>query len=330
MSTVPLFAVEAPGLLTTIQDAGRAGHQREGLPPAGAMDPFAASTTNLLVGNGRGAATLEITLLGPALRALSDVRVALCGADLSARLDGLPLPLWRTAIVRAGVRLSFGRRVSGARAYLAVAGGFDVPAVLGSRATFLRGGMGGLNGRPLRAGDALEGVRGGEQALPWPGRGLRPGDIPAYPLPAVLRVLPGPHPEAFAADALAAFADGIYTLSPRSDRQGYRLDGPVVSRAGGDILSEAMPLGGLQVPPDGRPILLMADRQTTGGYPLLAVVISTDLPRAAQIAPGDTVRFVAVTLEEAQAAAVAQERWLRIVETGANPNSAAQKRPAAR
>jgi len=330
VSAAPLFAVEAPGLLTTIQDAGRTGHQREGLSPAGAMDPFAAFTANLLVGNGRGAATLEITLLGPALRALSDVRVALCGADLSARLDGLPLPLWRTAIVRAGARLSFGRRVSGARAYLAVAGGFQVPAVLGSRATFLRGHMGGLDGRPLRAGDVLEGIRGGEQALPWPGRGLRPGDIPAYPRPAILRVLPGPHPGAFAADAMTALAGGLYTVSPQSDRQGYRLDGPAIPRLGGDILSEAMPMGGLQVPPDGNPILLMADRQTTGGYPLLAVVISADRPRAAQLAPGDTVRFVAVTLEEAQAAAIARERWLRIVETGANPNSAAQKRPAAR
>jgi len=323
VSAVSLFAVEAPGLLTTIQDLGRAGHQREGLSPAGAMDPFAASTANLLAGNGRGAAVLEVTLLGPALRALAGVRVTLCGADLSARLDGLPLPLWRTAIVRAGGRLSFGRRVSGARAYLAVAGGFDVPAVLGSRATFLRGGMGGLNGRPLRVGDVLEGVRGGEQALPWPGRGLRPGDMPAYPLPAVLRVLPGPHPDALAGDALAVMAGGFYTVSPQSDRQGYRLDGPAIPRLGGDILSEAMPPGGLQVPPDGHPILLMADRQTTGGYPLLAVVISADLPRAAQIAPGDTVRFVAVTLEEAQAAAAAQERWLRVVEAGTNPNSAA-------
>ena len=310
MSAAPLFAVEAPGLLTTVQDLGRAGHQQDGLTPSGAMDPFADSVANLLVGNPRGAATLEITLLGPRLRVLADMTAALCGGDLSASLDGLPLPLWRTFAARPGQTLSFGRRVSGARVYLAVPGGFSVPLVLGSRATFPRGQMGGVGGRRLQAGDVLEGF---PQTITPGGRGLRPADVPVYALPATLRVLPGPHGVAFPEESLAAFFAGAYTVSPQSDRQGYCLAGPAVARTGGDILTEAMPVGGLQVPPDGQPILLMADRQPTGGYPLIGVIATADLPRAGQLAPGDGVRFQPVSLAEAQAAAIYQECLLRVL-----------------
>jgi len=312
MTTVPLLRVESPGLLSTVQDEGRWGHQRDGMVVAGAMDPFAASVANLLAGNPRGAAVLEITLLGPVLRAFADVRLALCGADLSPRIDGQPAPVWKTFTLREGQALTFGRRRSGARAYLAVAGGFQVPAVLGSRATFLRARLGGFEGRALQAGDVLEGVR----QTPVPAeRGLRPADIPDYAQPAVLRVLPGPHSSAFTGGGSDTFFSCSYTVSPQSDRQGYRLSGPAVARTGAaDILSEAMPWGGIQVPPDGSPILLMADRQTTGGYPLVGVVVSADLSRAGQLAPGDCVRFEAVTLAEAHEAALRQENWLRAVE----------------
>lgn len=314
MTTVPLLRVESPGLLTTVQDEGRWGHQRDGMVVAGAMDPFASAVANVLVGSPRGAAVLEITLLGPTLRALADTRLALCGGDLSPTVEGQPVPSWKTFTLRAGQALTFGRRRSGARAYLAVAGGLAVPAVLGSRATFLRARLGGFRGRPLRSGDVLEG---------WPHpiapgeRGLRPADIPDYALPAVLCVLPGPHSAAFTEAGRDTLFSAAYTVSPRSDRQGYRLTGPAVARADmADILSEAMPWGGIQVPPDGQPILLMADRQTTGGYPLAGVVISADLPRAGQLAPGDSVRFEAVGLAEAHEMAVRRERWLRVVSHG--------------
>lgn len=313
MRTVPLFHVESGGLLTTVQDLGRMGHQRDGLPVAGAMDPFAASVANILVGNPRGAATLEITLLGPTLHALTEIRLAICGADLSASADGIPLPLWKTVTLRAGQHLSFSRRRTGARAYLAVSGGFGVPLALGSRSTFLRAGLGGYAGRRLRAGDGLEGLP--VPLLPGE-RGLRPADVPTYPLPALLRMVSGPHLFAFTESGWNTFLSATYTLTAQSDRQGYRLSGaPIERRDTEDILSEAMPFGGLQVPPDGLPILLMVDRQTTGGYPLLGTVISTDLPRAAQLAPGDSVRFQAIGLPDAQALAIQQERWLRIVES---------------
>lgn len=309
--TVPLLRVEAPGLLTTVQDGGRWGHQRDGMVVAGAMDPFAASVANSLAGNLRGAAVLEITVLGPALRALADVRLALCGGDLSPSVEGQPVLMWKTFTLREDQTLVFGRRRSGARAYLAVSGGFSVPMVLGSRATFLRGHLGGFAGRRLEADDVLE---GSPQHLTPAERGLRPADVPDYALPAVLRVLPGPHLSASPDTGRDPFFSATYTLSPQSDRQGYRLNGPAAARADrADILSEAMPVGGVQVPPDGQPILLMADRQTTGGYPLIGVVIAADLPRAAQLAPGDPVCFQAIELAEAQALAVRQERWLRVV-----------------
>ncbi len=309
---IPLLEVETGGLLTTVQDLGRAGRQRSGLTPGGVMDPFAACAANLLLGNLRGAATLEITLLGPALRFLAPAQIALCGGDLSAHLDEKQMPLWKTVRVQPGQTLSFGRRRTGARAYLAVAAGLGVPELLGSRSTFLRGKLGGLEGRPLRPGDILP---GGAASSRRAVRGLRPQDIPAYGLPAVLRVLPGPHRSHFSGAGQAALFAASYLLSPQSDRQGYRLDGPAVERSGtGDILSEPMPLGGIQIPPDGQPILLMADRQTTGGYPLIGVVISADIPRAAQLAPGDAVRFVPVTLAAAANAAKDAERFLRVLE----------------
>ena len=286
--TIPLLQAESDGLLTTVQDGGRYGQQRSGLTPSGAMDPFAASAATCCSANPRHAAVLEITLLGPALRVLEWTQIALCGADLAARLDGAALPLWKTLEVHPGQRLTFGRRRSGARVYLAVSGGFAVPKVLGSRSTFLRGQMGGLSGRALRSGDMLLGaLLSGSPPAGFPaGRGLPRSQQPDYSLPAVLRVLPGPHFASFTDAVLEAFFAAVYTVSPQSDRQGYRLSGPAVTRSTRkDILSEPMPLGGLQVPPDGQPILLMADRQTTGGYPLIGVVASADIPRGRPACP---------------------------------------------
>ncbi|MDQ2687634.1 MAG: biotin-dependent carboxyltransferase family protein [Armatimonadota bacterium] len=308
-----MFRVQTPGLLSTLQDLGRVGYQNTGMPVAGAMDPFALQVANLLVGNARGAAALELTLLGPTLEVLGDVTIAVCGADLSARLDDAPLPLWRTAALRAGQTLRWGRRVSGARAYLAVAGGLDVPEALGSRSTFLRAGIGGFAGRALRAGDVLRGE--GATAV-QSGRALAPSAVPIYSSSATVRVVSGPHEDAFAPATLATFFTSEYMLSAQSDRMGYRLDGPSLScrsERQGVLLSEAVPWGGVQIPPDGQPILLMADRQTTGGYPLIAVVATADRPRCAQLAPGDSVSFQPISLEEAQEADAAQERLLALL-----------------
>ncbi len=309
MTPTPLFLAETGGLLTTVQDAGRVGYQRDGLTPSGPMDPWAQAVANILCGNERGAAALEITLLGPTLRVLAPARMALTGADLSATVDGLPLAVWQTHTLTPGQTLRFSRRRSGARAYLAVAGGLAVPKVLGSRATFLRGGFGGMAGRRLQDGDILEGVPASGSRLP--DMGLATPPLSASP--AVLRVLPGPHEACFSSAARTAFFGSHYTVSLHADRQGFRLDGPPVAVLGG-ILSEAVPMGGLQVPPDGQPLLLMADRQPTGGYPLIGVVISADLTLAGQLAPGDSVRFWPVTLAEAHRAARAQERDLRVLE----------------
>lgn len=313
--TRPLFHIQSPGLLSTLQDLGRVGRLWEGMPAAGAMDPFAFQVANILVGNERGAAALEVTLMGPTLQVLDDMTISVCGADLTARVDDAPLPLWRTVLLRAGQTLRFGRRVAGARAYLAVAGGFHAPNVLGSKSTFLRAGIGGLDGRALRAGDVLEGIGTPDRFL-RAGRALAPSAVPDYSLPATVRIVPGPHDEAFTPAALATFLTSEYTLSAQSDRMGYRLSGPPLAcrpERQGVLLSEAVPWGGVQVPPDGQPILLMVDRQTTGGYPLIAVVVSADHPALAQLAPGDTVSFRPVSLEEAQGAAVAQEHLLSLL-----------------
>ena len=315
--SVEVISVEVGGLLTTVQDLGRTGQRRSGMATAGAMDPVALATANLLVGNERGAAALEITLLGPRLRFLSPARIALCGGDLSAQLDGASLPLWKTVTVQTGQRLSFGRRRFGARVYLAARGGFDVPVAAGSRSTFLRGQLGGVEGRALRPGDILSAFVFPSSALPGRSgeRGLLPREIPACDLPAVVRVLPGPHLSHFTEAGCAVFFGNTYTLLPQSDRQGYRLSGPAVPRqTSRDLLSEPMPAGGVQIPPDGQPVLLMADCQPTGGYPLIGVVISADLCCAGQLAPGDSVQFLPVSLAEAAAAAVHAERRLRLLE----------------
>lgn len=311
--TRPLFRVQTPGLLSTLQDLGRVGYQHTGMPVAGAMDPFALQVANVLVGRERGAAALEVTLLGPTLEVLGDVTIAVCGADLSALLDDAPLPLWRTAELRAGQTLRWGRRVSGARVYLAVAGGFDVPTVLGSRSTCLRAGIGGFMGRALRAGDVL---REAGPTAAVPGRALAPSAAPRYSSAATVRVVLGPHEDAFAPQTFATFFASEYALSAQSDRMGYRLDGPplpCLPTSQGALLSEAVPWGGIQIPPGGQPILLMADRQTTGGYPLIAVAATADRPVCAQLAPGDSVSFQPISLEEAQDADAAQERLLKLL-----------------
>lgn len=310
---VAAVSVIKPGMLTTIQDAGRWGLQSRGVSVAGPMDPVAHRLANALVGNRRGAALLEVTLLGPELEFEDERLVAVAGADFELMLDGRPVPSHAPFTVSAGSHLAFGARRLGARAYVAVSGGIAVAPTLGSRSTHLAGTMGGLDGRALMAGDRLP---LGDPSRPQ-GMALAPQDA-VVALPdrhATLRVLPGPQADYFASDALAVLQSAPYVVALNSDRMGFRLEGPRLTHArGADIISDAAPLGVLQVPASGQPILLMADRQTTGGYPKLATVIAADMTIAGQLAPADTITFAVCTLHDALTALIAQERALMAVE----------------
>jgi antagonist of KipI len=310
---VAAVRVLRPGLLTTVQDTGRWGLQARGVPPAGPMDPWSHRLANALVGNAAGAATLEVTLKGPELEFAEERIVAVAGAHFAIDVDGKGQPPNTAFVVPAGARLRVGARRIGARGYLAVAGGFAVPQVLGSRATHLVSRLGGVEGRALCAGDLLplgetmgaQPRHGGVTALPESGR------------PTRIRVLPGPHADRFSTDAFSGLQSAPYTLGNDSDRMGFRLNGPRLTHANGaDIISDATPLGVLQVPASGQPVLLMADRQTTGGYAILATVISADIGLAGQLAPGDQIRFAACSLQEAMAALIKQEQALIAIGAG--------------
>jgi antagonist of KipI len=306
-------SVIKPGMLTTVQDMGRWGFQARGVPVAGPMDPVSHRLANALVGNGRDAALLEVTLLGPELEFDDERLVAVTGADFDLSLDGRPAPLRAPFTVSAGSRLRFGARRLGARAYLAVSGGIAVTPILGSRATHLVSVMGGVRGRALIAGDRLPlGVRSrfSRAALPLP-----PARESRSDPNATLRVLPGPQLEYFQPDAIDVLQSAPYVVAQDSDRMGFRLDGPRLTHARPvDIISDATPLGVLQVPASGQPILLMADRQTTGGYPKIATVIAADMAVAGQLAPADTITFAVCTTAEALKALITQERALMALE----------------
>ncbi len=300
MAGAPILEVLSPGILTTVQDLGRGGYARWGVAPSGAVDALAARAANLLVGNPEGSAVLETTLLGLRLRLLRDTRLAVCGADLQANLDGQALPLWRSVSVRSGRILTFAGPRWGLRAYIAVAGGIDVPAVLGSRSTNLASGFGGFQGRPLRRGDVLA---AGE---PPPTEIEREFDSAAAGYdgpPWRLRILWGPQDEFLAEEGRERFLTTAFTVSPDSDRTGIRLEGtavPVQPGTPDSIISEGILSGAIQLPADGRPIIVLAET-ASGGYRKPATVIAADLHRLGQIMPGDEVRFAAVTLEEAVA-----------------------------
>jgi KipI family sensor histidine kinase inhibitor len=300
------ISVVHPGLFTTIQDLGRWGHQSCGVPVAGAMDTAAARLANLLVGNPANAAVLEATLVGPELRLDAESTVAVTGADLGLTVNGAPVALHGAMTLRPGTVLRPGERRRGARAYVAVDGGFATTPVLGSRATHVASGLGG-DGRALRAGDVLplqpSGSRVVRRHTAWP---------PAPAGGARVRVLPGPQDEFFTPDAMATLQRTRFTITAQSDRMGYRLAGRArIERAvDSEMISDVTFRGGIQVPPSGDPILLMADHQTTGGYPQIATVITADLPLAAQLAPGDWVEFQLCTRAEALGALLAQEARL--------------------
>ena len=301
------LVVIRPGMVTTIQDLGRWGYQHVGVPVAGPMDWYSHRLANQLVGNDADAAALEITLIGPELEALEPTTCVVQGAQFDATLNGEPVDVQRPFVIPTGRRLRFGARRNGARATLAVGGGFDVPAEFGSRSTSLISAMGAFDGRPLRAGDVLPVVVQNRPPVPSTGRPLK--------LPeggARVRVIRGPHEARFTSKAVEDLFTSRFTITAQSNRMGYRLDGPPLAHAGSaDILSDATPIGSLQVPASGQPILLMADRQTTGGYPKICTLITADLPIAGQLAPGDWIEFIECTRNEAVAALREREAMLQ-------------------
>jgi KipI family sensor histidine kinase inhibitor len=291
----PCLTVLDGGLLTTVQDLGRRGYQRYGVPVAGAMDAFALQAANRLVGNAPGEAALEITVAGPRLQASDNCLVAVTGGDLGPMVNGRPLPMWLAVFVRRGSVLDFAGQRTGARAYLAVAGGIAVPPVLGSRATYLSGGFGGYQGRALRAGDVLPLGRAPADLLALAGQELPPEARPAYAEAPTVRAIPGPQDDYFTAEALATFFSSEYVVSATADRMGYRLQGPhLAHRGAAEIISAGVVTGAVQVPADGQPIVLMADHQTSGGYPVIATVLSADIPLLAQCLPGSRLRFAPI------------------------------------
>ena len=286
-----------PGACTTIQDLGRIGYQKFGIPVAGVMDEFAASVANFLVGNERNEAVLEITYLGPTLAFQEEMLIGIAGADVSPKLNGAPVPVWESFLVKKDDVLSFGSVKSGVRAYIAFAGAIDVPLVNGSKSTLMKSKIGGFQGRMLQAGDELSiCVRQGAvpQRLPAP-------FIPVYPHSNDISVCLGPQDDYFTEQGIADFFRQPYTITANADRMGIRLDGVAVAHtAKADIISDAAVIGSIQVPADGKPIILMADRQTTGGYAKIGTVIKEDIIKLAQMASKDTVQFRRISMEEAQ------------------------------
>ena len=297
--------VHRPGMLTTAQDLGRRGYLSEGVPFGGAADPFAIRVANLLVGNAEDAPALEITITGPELEFAEAGWIAVCGA----RFEGVPS--WRPVRVEAGSRISFGKRILGCRAYLSISGGFDVEWIMGGRGTLLVAGIGGFHGRPLRDGDVLRSINSERRfAGRW---SMDERILPRYSREPTVRVVPGAH-EAEFGDALYG---GPFRVTVNSNRMGIRLEGSRMSRSGADdLVSTAVGPGTVQVPPDGNPIVLMADAQTLGGYPRVAHAASVDMPLLAQLAPGDDVRFSRITVSEAHAAARAEEHVLALLRQG--------------
>lgn len=292
-----IFQVLKQGFLTTVQDLGRFGFLRHGVPISGAMDTFSFVAANLLVSNDPNAAGLETTLLGPELQVLTSTDIAITGGESSPEVNHNAIPMWQSMSVQKGDIISFGRMKSGCRSYIAVRGGIKTPLVLGSRSTYLRGGFGGFAGRQLKAGDVLEGFAA--QSLRFEYK--MPVDfIPQFLNDLTIHVTLGPQEDVFTGKGIRTFLSNPYKITLETDRMGLRLEGQIIERqSGADIISDALLPGAIQVPRNGKPIVLMRDAQTTGGYPKIAVVVEYDLTVLGQAKPNDVLWFSKITLEEA-------------------------------
>ncbi len=305
-----MIRVVKPGLFTTVQDRGRYGYAHLGISPAGAADALSLRIANLLVGNDENAPALEMTLLGATLEVDDAAVIAVCGASCECKLGGERLTANMAVEVAAGSVLQCGSTTDGARCYLAVQGGFDVPLVMGSASTDIRGRFGGVEGRRLQAGDLL---RVGKVSGLHPRR-LRTSALEAFHREGPIRVTRGAQHDWFSFETYARFLVTPYTVSEQSDRAGLRLKGEAITpREQRQLLTDGIPLGAIQVPQDGQPILLFVDQQTTGGYPKIANVIAADMHRVGQLRPRDEVRFAEVSIAEAVEALRGQERRLKTI-----------------
>lgn len=286
------------GPLSTIQDAGRFGYVKSGIGTSGCLDQASYQTANKLLQNVQGEAVIEATLMGPTITFDSDCVCCITGADMLPMLDHTSVPMYQPFFIRAGQTLSMSMAVNGCRSYIAFAGGIDVPVVLKSRSTNLKCHLGGYKGRSLQNGDILSlGHSTADAAALLKNK----ADKPVFSASVTARVIEGPQADYFTDKGKQDFYHHTYIVSQESDRMGYRLDGTAIENVNGvDIVSDGIALGSIQVPPNGKPIVLLADRQTTGGYAKIATVISKDIPKLAQLKPGDQIHFQKVDIEQIQ------------------------------
>ena len=292
-----VFQVLKPGMFTTVQDTGRYHYLRYGVPISGAMDVFSLVVADVLVENNRNDACVETTLIGPELQALRRTQIAITGGTASPKINGSSVPMWQTLEICEGDVVSFGRMESGCRSYLSTRGGINTSLVLESRSTFVRGGFGGIEGRQLKTVDTIEGFDAPllevEYSTPEELQSQFTGDYKVH-------VVLGPQADMFTEKGISTFLSNPYKVTLEADRMGYRLEGPIIEHKGkADIVSDALLPGAVQVPRDGKPILIMRDAQTTGGYPKIAVTITPDVSLLGQAKPNDTIEFSKITVQQA-------------------------------
>jgi KipI family sensor histidine kinase inhibitor len=294
---IKVFQVLKPGFFTTVQDRGRYGYLRYGVPISGAMDTFSLVAANLLVANNPDDACLEITLIGPELQALTKTQIAITGGAAFPKINSEHVPMWQTLEVQEGDVVSFGKMESGCRAYLSIRGGIDSPPVLGSRSTYVRGGFGGINGRQLKTGDIIEGFDASLLKVEY---SMPEELVPQFTGQFKARAILGPQAGMFTEEGITTFLSSQYKVTLEADRMGYRLEGPMIEhKAKADIISDALLPGAVQIPRNGKPIMIMQDAQTAGGYPKIAVIITPDVSTLGQAKPNDIIEFSKITIQQA-------------------------------
>ena len=309
------ITILSPGLLTTVQDFGRIGYQQFGVPVSGVVDPRAMSIANILVDNPEDEAVLECTMLGPQIRFNAPNAIAITGGDLGPTIDNQPIPNYAAIRVEAGQVLRFAGLRSGCRAYIAFAGGLDIAPVMGSRSTYMKAKIGGVEGRKLQKDDVIKFRKPNPDLRGLNIRHISPEFVPR--LEYKLRVVLGPQDDMFTEHGIETFLSESYLVTPEFDRMGCRLDGEIIEHKGesGDIISDGIAFGAIQVPTAGKPIIMLSDRQTTGGYTKIANVISADFRILAQLKAGDRVRFAQVSVAAAQDALLTQRAALKTLRT---------------
>ncbi|WP_010241134.1 5-oxoprolinase subunit C family protein [Clostridium arbusti] len=325
------IAVLNPGLLTSIQDLGRVGFQKYGVIVSGAMDTYSLRLANILVGNEEGEAALEITLVGPVLMLKKGIVFAITGADISPTIDGESVPLWRPVYLNKDSILKFGACKSGCRAYLAFAGGFKIASVMGSKSTYMRAGIGGYKGRTLKKDDILELENPEKKSIDIINKLSKPLSSNKFIVPnwyiremqnekcdvTTIRIIRERQFKNFTDESIKDFFHSSFNISIKSDRMGYRLNGAKLKlKEPVEMISEAVYFGTIQVPSDGNPIILLADRQTTGGYPKIAQIVSVDIQKIVQLKPNEKIRFKEISLEDAERLYFKREKYIRNIKNG--------------